>query len=179
VRRRGTFILVVASLPLLSCYAEILDVLMPDEAPPNSSFHVSVEVYCFLDAYIHGVFGTCFPDTWLVENAYYWWDEGEDMLIPNQTCTDWLETTHPAPDGYRWKGFLTENRLGGGAEYYAYVEFDVLNDDRLGLFWFEFLVGGIYEDDFYEADYSDRYYITIQDEGGVEVSTWGQLKSMF
>jgi hypothetical protein len=184
LRKRGAVALAVAGLLILSCYAEILDVLMPEEAPPDGNFHVSVTIEAYAEEMLYGVFGILFPDTWLAEDAYYWWDEswgeGEGQLIPNQECTDWLEATHPAPDGYRWKGFLTDSYVEDGVYSNAHAEFDVLNDERLGSFSFHFVLGHTYDcDPIEELDYQGPYYITIQDEGGVEETTWGQLKSMF
>lgn len=135
-------IALIAVLIVIGGCILIDDVTMPDTACECSSFHVTINTH--LDgtpvSTAWGQLGILIPVGWNPDNVEY---SGtyEGYGVYDEDYIYVLESQYPAPEGYEWWGYCTDQGiLGGEGDEYA-VDFDVLTDDQLGTFYLDFAVG--------------------------------------
>jgi hypothetical protein len=118
------------------------DVDMPGTACEYSSFHVTIDTHIDEDGEedTSGMLGILVPVGWEPINVVYSGTaEGEGVYY--DWLSDSIDDFYPAPEGYLWWGYLTEEYLQGfeGDEYG--IDFDILTDGQQGVFYLDFMVG--------------------------------------
>lgn len=139
-------IAVLAALFIVAgCVTIVIDdVTMPDTAYQYSSFHVTIDTH-LSDVEGEpgggGILGILIPVGWEPTDVVYTGPDSEGNMIYDEGVTGSIEYGHPAPEGYVWWGFRTDDSYIAqeGDEYSA--DFDVLTDDQLGTFYLDFVVG--------------------------------------
>lgn len=167
---RNLRILIAAAIALAvsACY-QITLVQQPHEALTNSTFKGKVVVKRTgasdngIVQHVYGLFGICVPEGWqttgdpvMTQVPKATTDVGDDeykqtitrRMVASQAYTDLLNRDYPKT-GYTWLGFATESAFkslfnsGDGTNEVdsIYVEFEILTNDKTGVFYLDYMAG--------------------------------------
>jgi hypothetical protein len=187
MRKYISGIVLVATLVIVGGCVTILidDVVMPDTAYQYNSFHVTIDTYISeIDTAEngYGILGILIPVGWETTNVVYSGPGTDGDMIYDDFVTGVIENTHPAPGGYVWWGFRTDDYYYPvvGNEYNA--DFDILTDGQLGTFLLDFAVGSLYENEtvyISVTDWSEDNEIEIIEYQDVVELSFGAVKALY
>ena len=156
---------------------EVSDVRMPARVSPGERFPVTVYVVAESDQTAYGFIGILTPGEWSVEAAGYS-GFAVGRLNPSRSCSAWLEFNDPAPEGYAWRGFVTDGSIFGRGAYQA--DLYCQPDNRSGGRRLVFVIGACDGPSGSRWEELDRREVWVRLEGDSELIhlSWGRLKAM-
>ncbi len=149
----------------------------PPRIAPGERFPVTLHVMADSDQTACGFLGVLTPDDWSVEAEGYG-GYAAGRLEPGRSSSAWLEFNDPAPEGFRWSGFVTDRALVGRGAYHA--ELFITPNGRGGDVRLVFVVGaceGPSGSVWKELDRREVWVKLTGDAGTVRLS-WGKLKAL-
>jgi hypothetical protein len=155
-------------------------VIMPETAYQYSSFHVTIYTHAEAVADVYGILGVLVPVGWEPTDVLYSGSDSEGDMIYDSDVSVYIDSIFPAPEGYGWWGYLTDQSIQTetGDEYI--VDFDVLTDGQLGTFFLDFAVGYLVDGATNVTDLSEDNEIEIiEDQVEVKTSSFGAVKAVY
>jgi hypothetical protein len=156
---------------------ELSEVRLPSCITPGETIPVSVHVMAESDRTACGFLGVLTPEDWSVEPEGYG-GYAAGRLEPSRSSSAWLEFNDPAPEGYRWSGFVTDRPLNGRGAYHA--DLFIRPDDQSGDRRLVSVVGacdGPAGSRWEELDRREVRVSVVGDAGVIHLS-WGRLKAL-
>jgi hypothetical protein len=156
---------------------DITSVEAPPRIAPGERFSVTLHAMADSDRTACGFLGVLAPSDWSVEAEGYG-GYAAGRLEPGRSCSAWLEFNDPAPEGFRWSGFVTDRALVGRGAYHA--DLVIVPQGRGGDRRLVFIVGaceGPAGSVWKELDRREVWVQLAGDAGTVRLS-WGQLKAL-
>jgi hypothetical protein len=151
--------LATALISVAGCWYPLIDeVEMPGTAYEYSSFHVIINTHIDGDGGTtdsYGILGVLVPVGWESANVEYSGPVSGYGVYEDGFLNE-FESYYPAPEGYAWQCFYSDQEITGqyGDEYE--IDFDVFTDGQLGTFYPVFAVGWFNNDgDMEEIEITD------------------------
>jgi hypothetical protein len=182
----GVVLLAALVIIVAGCVTILIDgVIMPDTAYQYSSFHVTIDTHISeIDTAEngYGILGVLIPAGWEPTNVVYSGPDSDGDMSYDDFVTGHIDNHFPAPEGYVWWGFRTDDYYYPvvGNEYSA--DFDVLTDGQLGTFFLDFAVGSLYENEAVHisvTDLSEDNEIEIIAYQDVVELSFGAVKTLY